>query len=293
MTQADGGALLVDLLYERDASVDDRRLLAEVNKVLPQTVLSGNGRPPTLLVHEGHGATGAGGSPEPVMSVLMPAAGGGQLGARGRIDLSQTWEFPQAQRALQRCRAALTIGEVFGHRRPRSERLTIFRATVLAVCRLTEPAAAWWPTAAQLLPPPSPAGPPLMGLLNVRLFRVAGSNRDVLMDTLGLHVFGLPDLQCHCHGVELPQLARYLRNAAAYVFSSGDVIRDRDTITGLGPGERWQCRHREALVPPERPVIDLHPGAGHAAETDPLTAYTPALPCSGISETVISQRAVG
>jgi hypothetical protein len=106
-------------------------------------------------------------------------------------------------------------------------------------------------------------------------------------------VFGLPDLQCHCHGVELPILARYLRNAATYVFSSGDVIRDGDTVAGLGPGERWRCRHREALVPPERPVIDLDPGVGHAAETDPLTVYTPALPCSGISEMAISQRAVG
>lgn len=281
MTQADGGTLLVELLYERDASVDDRRLLAEVNKVLPQTVLSGTGRPPTLLVHEGHGTAGTGDRPESVMSVLMPVAGNGQPPDPRRIDLSQTWNFPQAQRVLRQCRAALTIGEAFGRPRPRGERLTVFRATVLAVCRLTGPAAAWWPTAAQLLPPPSPAGPPLMGLLNVRLFRVAGSTRDVVMDTLGLHVFGLPDLQCHCHGIELPPLAHYLRNAATYVFGSGDVIRDGDTMEGLAPGSRWRCQHGRALVPPERPVIGLYPGHDHAAETDPLTAYAPVLPCSG------------
>jgi hypothetical protein len=141
----------------------------------------------------------------------------------------------------------------------------VFRATVLAVCQVTGPAAAWWPTAGQLLPPPSPASPPLMGLLNVRLFRVEGSPSDVVMDTLGLQVFGLPDLQCHCHGIELPRLATYLRNAASYVFERGDVIHDGDTIEGIEPGEKWRCLQEEALIPPDRLVIDLNPGDGFAA----------------------------
>ena len=72
--------------------------------------------------------------------------------------------------------------------------------------------------------------------MNVRLFRVEGSASDVVMDTLGLQVFGLPDLQCHCHGIELPRLATYLRNAANYVFERGDVIRDGDTIEGHRAG---------------------------------------------------------
>ena len=71
MTQADGGTLLVELLYEQDATVDDRRLLAEVSKVLPRTVLSRDDRPPTMLVHEGCAAAGTGALPVPVMSVLM------------------------------------------------------------------------------------------------------------------------------------------------------------------------------------------------------------------------------
>ena len=122
-----------------------------------------------------------------------------------------------------------------------------------------------WPTATQLLPPPSPAGLPLMGLLNVRLFRVEGSNRDVVMDTLGLQVFGLPDLQCHWHDLELPRLAAYLRNAGTYIFDRGDVIRDGDTIEGWSRGEKWRCLQEKALIPPDRLVIDLDPGEGYAA----------------------------
>jgi hypothetical protein len=165
---------------------------------------------------------------------------------------------------LGQCQAVLTIGEMSGRLLPPAQRLEVFRAAVLAACDLTTPAAAWWPTATQLLPPPS-ADLPLMGLLNVRLFRVEGSNRDVVMDTLGLQVFGLPDLQCHCHGLELPLLAACLRNAGNYIFERGDVIRDGDTIEGMEPGEKWRCLQEKALIPPDRLVIDLDPGEGYAA----------------------------
>jgi hypothetical protein len=262
----EAGSLLVELLYEHQAGLDQAGLLAEVNKALPDTVLAGDDRQPTLLVHEGHGDVDTADGPTvPIMSVLMTADDDQQLKNPDRIDLSQTWEFPQARAALDRCRSALTIGEMFGRPYPAGQRLEAFRATVLAVCQLSGPAAAWWPTAGQLLPPPSPASPPLMGLVNVRLFRVEGSASDVVMDTLGLQVFGLPDLQCHCHGIELPRLATYLRNAANYVFGRGDVIRDGDTIEGIEPGEKWRCLQEEALIPPDRLVIDFDPGDGFAA----------------------------
>jgi Domain of unknown function (DUF4261) len=241
MTHVDGDALLVEMLYEQEAGLDAGQLLDEVNKVLPRTVLAGDDGQPTLLVSYGH------------------------LSDPARIDLSQTWGFPQARRVLDRCEAVLTIGEMFGRPFPPVQWLDVFRAAVLAVCHLTTPAAAWWPTATQLLPPPSAAGLPLMGLLNVRLFRVEGSNQDVVMDTLGLQVFGLPDLQCHCHDLELPRLAAYLRNAGNYIFERGDVIRDGDTIEGMQPGEKWRCLQEKALVPPDRLVIDLDPGEGYAA----------------------------
>jgi hypothetical protein len=241
MTHVDGDTLLVELLYEQEAGLDEGPLLTEVNKILPRTVLAGADGQPALLVSYSH--------------LSVPA----------RIDLSQTWGFPQARRVLDQCQAVLTIGERFGRPVYPAQRLDVFRAAVLAVCSLTTPTAAWWPTATQLLPPPSPAGLPLMGLLNVRLFRVEGSNQDVVMDTLGLQAFGLPDLQCHCHDLELRRLAAYLRNAGSYIFERGDVIRDGDTIEGMEPGEKWRCLQEQALIPPDRLVIDLDPGEGYAA----------------------------
>src|SRR2546429_2545599 len=87
----------------------------------------------------------------------------------------------------------------------------------------------------------------------------------VVMDTLGLQVFGLPDLQCHCHDLELPRLAAYLRNAGNYIFDRGDVIRDGDTIEGMQPGEKWRRLQGEGLNPPGPPRNHPHPRQRPAA----------------------------
>src|SRR4029077_13032678 len=95
-------------------------------------------RQPTLLVHEGYGDVyPLDGPVVPVMSVLMTADRDDQLKDPARIDLSQTWEFPQAQEVLDRCRSALTVGEMFGRPYPPAQRLEGVRATLPAASPLT------------------------------------------------------------------------------------------------------------------------------------------------------------
>jgi Domain of unknown function (DUF4261) len=226
MTHIDGDTLLVELLYEQEARLDEGQLLAGVSKVLSRTVRAGDDGQPMLLASYGHPSDPA------------------------RIDLSQTWGFPQARRVLDRCQAVMTIGERSVGPFPPAQRLDAFRAAVLAVCRLTAPAAAWWPYGHSAPATAVTGWPAADGAAERRLFRVEGSNQDVVMDTLGLQVFGLPDLQCHCHDLELPRLAAYLRNAGNYVFERGDVIRNGDTIEGMLPGEKWRCLQEKALIPP-------------------------------------------
>jgi hypothetical protein len=104
--QPDGGSLLVEPLYEHQAGTDEAGLLAEVNKALPDTVLAGGDRQPTLLVHEDYGEVYPRDGPAvPIMSVLMTADRDDQKDP-ARIGLSQTWEFPEAQAVLERCRSA-------------------------------------------------------------------------------------------------------------------------------------------------------------------------------------------
>ena len=61
---------------------------------------------------------------------------------------------------------------------------------------------------------------------------MAGDDDAMVLDTLGLHVFGLPDLQCHFRGREPGKIAGLLYATATYVFDEGDVILDGNTISG-------------------------------------------------------------
>jgi hypothetical protein len=88
---------------------------------------------------------------------------------------------------------------------------------------------------------------------------------DIVMDTLGLGALGLPDLQCHYRALSPEEVARCLYNTAWYIFSNGDVIENGHTVEGITPGTRWRCQHEDALVGPDRVVLDLNPGMPYAA----------------------------
>ena len=106
----------------------------------------------------------------------------------------------------------------------------------------------------------------LDGLINVRYFSISNDPGAMVMDTLGLHVFELPDVQCHFRDREPGEIATMLFFVtAAYLFRSGDVIADGNTISGPKGDERLVCFHEPALLEPSRQVIDVDLGDPYAA----------------------------
>lgn len=47
--------------------------------------------------------------------------------------------------------------------------------------------------------------------------------------------------------------------------STADVIEDGNTIAGVDGDEHWRCQDEDALIAPERLVIDIVPGEPYAA----------------------------
>ena len=99
----------------------------------------------------------------------------------------------------------------------------------------------------------------------MRLFTVAGDAEALVMDTLGLHSFGLLDVQCHFRGKDPAEIGALLYSTAGYIFDAGDVIADGNTISGLEWDERYTCRREPALLQPDRLVIDVDLGDPFAA----------------------------
>ena len=108
-------------------------------------------------------------------------------------------------------------------------------------------------------------------VLNVRVFRVSEDGAFV-MDTLGLCLLGMLDLQVHFRGLELGQVAEYLYCVATThvdlgpqeSVQTGCPIDDGDTIEGPD-GSASTCRYEMAMMAPRRGVIDIEPSPAFSA----------------------------
>lgn len=96
---------------------------------------------------------------------------------------------------------------------------------------------------------------PLPVWANVRMFKADASGW-LLMDTVGMSQLDVDDHEACVppDGIDLGEVSNFLRNTTAYVFDSGPVIDEGNTIDG--PGGVWQAHLDEASIGlPERPAL--------------------------------------
>ena len=151
---------------------------------------------------------------------------GSPVGHSGKTlpDVSQTWDWAEAEEAVAGARHSLLVTEMLTAAAPAADRVAALTEVVAELVRATAPLAISWPHSQRVSDPRAWVADDLDGVVNVRLFAVAGEADTLVMDTLGLHVFGLPDLQCHFRGRDPGEIATLLYSTAVYVFDSGDVI---------------------------------------------------------------------
>ncbi|MCW2811953.1 MAG: hypothetical protein JWP61_2411 [Friedmanniella sp.] len=200
----------------------------------------------------------------PLLSVLLPGTPPGE-GGKTLPEVGQTWNWLGAEAALAHCRASVVVTEMFAADRTPQERLDALTGVVAALVAHTRPVLVSWPLSQRVVNPADVVAGDLDGPVNVRLFDIANDPGALVLDTLGMHVFGLPDLQCHFRDVSPGEVAVLLFATAGYLFSAGDVIADGHTITGLRPEDRVPCHHEPALLAPARTVVDLDLGDPYAA----------------------------
>lgn len=269
MSQPD--TLVAELWYGDPPDLTDPALLAGLRTLAPATEAQQDSlavpyagaevRPAEPTGADGNGRTG---ETRPLLTVVMP---GSPLGSDGKAlpDTRQTWDWADADRALAGARASVLVTEMFAEGHPASDRVAALTSVVAALVAATGPLAVSWPTSQKVSDPSEPPAGDLGGLLNVRLFSVSDDEDELVMDTLGLAPFSLPDLQCHFRDLAPGPLAAVLHATASYLFEAGDVIADGDTISGPEGNEHWRCRHEDALVGPRRRVLDVDPGEPYAA----------------------------
>lgn len=106
--------------------------------------------------------------------------------------------------------------------------------------------------------------------VNARFFRIEGT-QSFVVDTLGLSVLGLPELQYKFQGLDPNWVVGHAYDVAAYLYHQDTPIQEGETVDGLDaqgrldPQVQWLCHRGQALIGPAREVVDIQPGE-HAAQ---------------------------
>ena len=254
--------ILAELWFEDEPEIDRAALLSRVREHLPESELKPDG--PVLVAHLRYQHTYADGERGPIITALLEA-GAGRRSLKHEPDTTQTYDWDEADAVLERCGHSLLVTELFGRLHPYENRVDAYRTTLTAAVELLAPAAVWCPNSTRVIEPAVLLDDPAAPFVNVRMFRIEGEPGILVMDTLGLHVLGLPDFQCHFRDLEPGRMAAKLYDLAAYVLENGDVIESGHTVSGVGDEEHWRCQREDALVAPDRLVLDIDPGEPFAA----------------------------
>lgn len=112
--------------------------------------------------------------------------------------------------------------------------------------------------------------------MNVRFFNIQDSENKIV-DTLGMSLLCLPDLQYHFHmqssgegmmEMDTDWVVNHAYNTAVYLLDYANAdegeffIKDGDTIGGIRDGKIvwdifWKCHYEDALIQPPRLVLDI------------------------------------
>ncbi len=101
-------------------------------------------------------------------------------------------------------------------------------------------------------------------IVNARFFNISGTGNHVV-DTLGMTLLYLEDLQYHFHDMDPNWVVTHAYNIAAYCLANRRPIKDGDTVDGVTEGNldqslQWKCHFEDALIGPGRPALSIHMG---------------------------------
>lgn len=188
------------------------------------------------------------------------------------IELSQMWDCPESGEILSRCKYHVVAVDMLARglsARDRSEMLTDYIEALAEIYPQCE--AVYFDLSGKMFTRERiiGCGVPkeqrfIYYAVNVRFFRIEGTE-DMVIDSLGMNVLNMPDLQYHFHGMNPDWVVNHAYNVLIYLLENDCPIENGDTIDGIMNGgmsaqRQWICRFENSLIQPSRPVIDINMG---------------------------------
>lgn len=207
----------------------------------------------------------------PAMANVLPSSKPLTMEDFDAADIGQSWTFPDVENVLPYGRHSLLVTEFMARNLPRDIRHRLFVALIRALLTLTNPIALYNSRAGAFYDPEKwrqayADGDLNYGLFNVRCFNVSNHGpNEAVMDSRGLDMFALPDLQCHFRDLDYGDVSHLLYSIGYYLINNGPIIEDGHTVPGIPNDATWQCHYENALIGPQRIVLDICPHSPHAA----------------------------
>lgn len=197
------------------------------------------------------------GDPRWGFSVLSAAPGEGLPSAQGVRD------WPGAAEALARCRGAIAVDEELPGAVEPGRRMFAIRRLLGALVEATAPLAFSWPGSEAVTEPAATvSGDDASGFVHVRQQPSDEDPSGLLMDTLGMAAFDLPDLECHFRGLDPELVAGQLFDHANRILEASEFIADGDPV--MASDSVWFTARYSWAREPERRVVALVPDSEHA-----------------------------
>ena len=179
---------------------------------------------------------------------------------------SQSWDWPQAAETVARHSAHVAITTRSDEETPLAEIVHLHYQAHAALAEFTPVLAVLWPDAGRLVPKSA-----LLGLcqkvgdgsaqaaccVNYRVYSLEGEDAGCFVsDTVGLHAFGLPDVQIITDGEPDESISAVVYELADRFFTAGWEIKEGDSLS-IGDAGRWRATITHSRFAPHRDVIEL------------------------------------
>jgi Domain of unknown function (DUF4261) len=183
------------------------------------------------------------------------------------VAFQQNWHWKDANEVVGKCKYEVLVTDFMSRTLPYKQRINLYMDFLVATMKAVNPDVLYSFHGQKIINPTDLINvwghedkQSLYGACNVRLYNIGDSmNKEVLMDTIGLHSLGLPDFQIRFSNLEVNEVASLLWNYAYYIYENEDIIENGNTLEGIKSGSKWKCERQISLVNPKRVVLNVQP----------------------------------
>lgn len=95
-------------------------------------------------------------------------------------------------------------------------------------------------------------------MTNIRVL-AANDSGGMIVDTIGASIMGYPDVQCCFHSLQPNQVINKVFDVLYGIINEPDYLKDKETLD-LNDEITWTFQYQEAIIHPERAVVEIYPG---------------------------------